>query len=281
MAGQITIPLELRRTLAEGTEGPDVQAVKAMLNLVTKSALDPRQPRYDAATAAAARVFQLQEKLGVDGKVGPRGTYPRLLRAYRYHWQLGYGAGTPPWLKTAYGEIGQAQVVGEAHNPRIVEYLNTCPSLKKAHTETRQVPRLDSKGKPRMKDGKPLLRTVWDTDSPLKADVDETAWCAAFVNWCLRQSGLTGLDNAGAAAAASWLEFGAELTTPRYGAITVIYNASMAQTSLTASGNHVGFLLDGGLGNSVTLLGGNQGRRVKISTFSGWEIKGFRWPVTA
>jgi uncharacterized protein (TIGR02594 family) len=277
----IEIPAELHRSLAARIEGPEVRAVKAMLNVVVGSKLDTESPQFDDKTAAAVKVFQRQQHLGADGMVGRARTYPSLLRLYRLHYRLLTDAAAPLWLRAAYGERGNAEVAGAASNPRIVEYLNTCPALTKAHQKTKEVPVLDRKtGKPRIgKDGKPRQRIVWDTSSPLLASIDETAWCAAFVNWCLKKSGLPGLDSDTAGLAATWLGYGQPLDgTPRYGAITVIYNAAAANSSLTASGYHVGFLVDGGIGNSVTLLGGNQGNQVKLSTFTGWELKGMRWP---
>lgn len=281
-AAPIVIPAELTRAVKLGDEGMEVRALKAMLNVVVRSTLDDASPKFDAPTDSAVRSFQRLEKLGVDGKVGVR-SYPKLLQAYRYHYRLLTDLATPPWLKVAYGEMGQAEVKGAASNARIVEYLNTCPALKNAHTKTKQVPVLDRKtGKPKLgADGKPKTRKVWDTDSPTYAAIDETAWCAAFVNWCLKKSGLTGLDTDSAGLAEAWLDYGTPIEAPRYGVITVIYNPAAADSALTATGNHVGFLIDGGLGDSVTLLGGNQGNQVKLSKFSGWQIKGFVWPVSA
>lgn len=280
-AASIVIPAELTRTVKLGDESMDVRALKAMLNVVVRSTLDSASPKFDAPMETAVRAFQRLQKMGVDGKVGARG-YPKLLQAYRYHYRLLTDLATPPWLKVAHGEMGQAEVKGAESNVRIVEYLNTCVALKSAHTKTKQVTVLDKKtGKPKLgADGKPKTRKVWDTESPTYAEIDETAWCAAFVNWCLKKSGLPGLDNDSAGLAEAWLDYGMPIEAPRYGAITVIYKAA-ADSALTSTGNHVGFLIDGGLGDSVTLLGGNQGNQVKLSKFSGWQIKGFVWPVSA
>lgn len=277
----IVIPAELKRTVKLGDEGMEVRAIKAMLNVVMRMSLDSGAAAFDPPTELAVRAFQRAERLGVDGRVGVR-SYPKLLQAYRHHHRLRNDQSVPPWLRVAYGEMGQAEVKGEASNPRIVEYLGTCPALKRAHTKTKQVPLLDRKtGEPRVgSDGKPKMRKVWDTESPTYADIDETAWCAAFVNWCLKKSGLPGLDTDTAGLAEAWLDYGTSIDVPRYGAIAVIYKAAAASSALTSTGNHVGFVIDGGLGDRVTLLGGNQGNQVKLSTFSGWQIKGFVWPVS-
>ena len=83
-------------------------------------------------------------------------------------------------------------------------------------------------------------------------------------------------ERAGAASRTRW---GAACEA-RPGAIAVIHNAGMARTSLTATGNHVGFLAEQ-TGSNYKLLGGNQSDRVKESSFSrsSWQLKGYRWPA--
>lgn len=282
MSTLIQIPSELKFTIIEPYEGPEVRAIKYMLNTVIRSSLDTESSKFGPKTSEAVRIFQRSERLFVDGKVGIVQTYPALLQAYRYHYKLLTDPGVPAWLKAAYGEFGVKEVSGRQSNHRIIEYLNTCPALTTAYEKTKNVPVLDRKtGKPRLDaKGKPKTRNVWDTDSRKLSEIDETAWCSAFVNWCLKRAGLPGMDSSTVGLAESWLDYGTEISSPRYGAVTVIYNGSMKKTSLTSSGNHVGFLIDGGLGNSVTLLGGNQSNQVKISKFTGWEIKGFIWPIS-
>lgn len=109
----------------------------------------------------------------------------------------------------------------------------------------------------------------------LKAKSDEVAWCASFVNWCLAKAGITGTRSAAAASFASW----GNATSAKYGAITVIYNSAAANSSLSTSGNHVGFLVEETKTHYV-LLGGNQSDSVKVSNFpkTKWKVKGMRWP---
>ena len=57
----------------------------------------------------------------------------------------------PPWLKTAFNEIGITEIKGLANKPRIVEY----------HSQT-----------------------------TLNADNDETPWCSSFMCWCMSQAGI-------------------------------------------------------------------------------------------
>lgn len=60
--------------------------------------------------------------------------------------------------------------------------------------------------------------------------VDETFWCASFVNWCLQASGYVGPKLA--ARAESWKDWGRELKEPVYGAITIVTRKG---------GFHIGF----------------------------------------
>jgi uncharacterized protein (TIGR02594 family) len=109
----------------------------------------------------------------------------------------------------------------------------------------------------------------------LGAQPDEVAWCSSFVNWCLKQAGTKGTRSA---AAASWVDWGQD-APPRRGAIVVIYNAAAANSALSRSGNHVGFLVED-VGWGWKLLGGNQGNMVRESCFSKkkWTLKAIKWP---
>lgn len=71
----------------------------------------------------------------------------------------------PSWFEVALNEIGESEIHGSRHNPRIVEY----------HQST-----------------------------SLKASDDETPWCAAFVNWCLGSAGRAGTDSARARSFLNW-----------------------------------------------------------------------------
>jgi uncharacterized protein (TIGR02594 family) len=97
-----------------------------------------------------------------------------------------------------------------------------------------------------------------------------TAWCAAFVNWCLSEAGSPHL---GYATASSWLMFGTPLAEPVYGCVTI-----MPPMSSTGGGTgHVGFFVKR-TGRITYLLGGNQNDQIKIS---GYKVKpvGYRWPT--
>jgi uncharacterized protein (TIGR02594 family) len=98
-----------------------------------------------------------------------------------------------------------------------------------------------------------------------------TAWCAAFVNWCLSQAGVPHL---GYATAKSWLEFGTPVAHPVYGCITIIKPSS----STGSTTGHVAFFVES-QGSKVVLLGGNQGDAVSQVGFKEKNVLGYRWPT--
>lgn len=98
---------------------------------------------------------------------------------------------------------------------------------------------------------------------------DETAWCAAFANAMLRRAGYAGT---GSLAARSFLTWGEALSEPKLGCITVFKRGNS-----TYQGHVAFFLRD--LGNSVEILGGNQGNAVSVITKSKDDLLGYRWPV--
>lgn len=77
-----------------------------------------------------------------------------------------------------------------------------------------------------------------------------------------------------------WLAWGRALTTPRNGAVTVIYKPHPTVATGSVSGNHVGFLIEETSAH-VRLLGGNQSDQVKYSNFqlSSYKVKSYRWPL--
>lgn len=116
---------------------------------------------------------------------------------------------------------------------------------------------------------------AYHATTTLRASADETPWCSSFVNWALVQANVKGTNSA---AAISWMQWG-KASGALNGAITVIYNSKAANSSLSASGNHVGFLVQETPTHYV-LLGGNQSDSVKVSYFpkSSWILRGYRWP---
>ena len=99
------------------------------------------------------------------------------------------------------------------------------------------------------------------------------AWCAAFVNWCLKEAGAPHLNYA---TAHSWLRFGTEVSFPVYGCIAII----KPQSSTGGGTGHVAFFV-GRKGSNVQLLGGNQSKQVKVSDWNEQRnVVGYRWPTS-
>lgn len=151
--------------------------------------------------------------------------------------------GPTPWLTTAAGEVGQAEKPGPTDNPQISNYLETV-------------------GFP---PGRP----------------DETAWCAAFVCWCLENCGdATAKATAKkhkSSFAAEWMKLPKVLLEPEIGAIGITKPYSTDTTG------HVGFV-KGVQNGKVLLLAGNQRPagspgpdQVCEKEFPRSDFVGFRW----
>lgn len=230
----------MKKTLRFGDKGAEVKALQEQLNIKLELQ-PPLKPDGDFGknTLKALKQFQAINDLGIDGVAGPK-TFKALEHQNDSKKVIAKVAvvveTSNEWMKIAKKEIGQAEISGKKHNPKIIKY----------HSST-----------------------------TLKAKADEVAWCSSFVNWVITAAKLKGTDSA---AAASWVTWG-EKTTAKTGAITIIRNSKAANSSLTTSGNHVGFLVKETATHYV-LLGGNQSDQVKISTFpkSSWTLRGYRWP---
>jgi len=95
------------------------------------------------------------------------------------------------------------------------------------------------------------------------------AWCAAFVNWCLKQAGEPHL---GVATARSWLKYGTTLPEPRYGCIAVIPSPKP-----TAGAGQVAFFL-GIKKGKAELLGGFQSNSAARGCHE--EVIRYCWPTS-
>lgn len=151
--------------------------------------------------------------------------------------------GNAAWLATATTEIGQTETPGPSANPKISEYLSTVGFG--------------------------------------AGQSDETAWCAAFVCWCLENCGdATAKATAKkyrSSFAADWLKLPNTVLEPAPGAIGITKPYSADTTG------HVGFVksfVDG----KVLLLAGNQKRpgstgpdEVCEKNFPRSDFVGFRW----
>src|SRR3954451_18000378 len=106
------------------------------------------------------------------------------------------------WVRlSAYSERGQAEVPGPTSNPRISDYLRSVNS-----------------------------------DQKNDNDVD---WSSAFVNWSLKQVGISGtnsIDNS------SWTNWGKSITEAKPGCIAIFSRPSVGNDSRHIG--HVGFYVE-------------------------------------
>ena len=141
------------------------------------------------------------------------------------------------WMAIAEKEKGVKEVPGVGVNPRVLEYLQAATDL-----------------------------------SRLAESRDETPWCSAFVNWCLKQAGYAGTNSA---AARSWLDWGRAIEVPRRGCIVVFSRGPRF--------GHVGFYLSE-TETDIIVLGGNQDNpQTRISEvnerpYSKSRLLGYRIP---
>lgn len=100
-------------------------------------------------------------------------------------------------------------------------------------------------------------------------DPATAAWCAAFVNATLQQTGVKGTGNYGAA---SFMKFGEPVQQPQRGDIVIT-----SRDGPTGVPSHVGFYDSDGPGGGVRILGGNQGGgQVTVAEFPRAQLVGFR-----
>lgn len=153
---------------------------------------------------------------------------------------------TPPWLACALAEVGVQEVDGKGANQRILDYLAT-------------------------------------TNLPTRMkSSDETAWCSAFVNWCMLRSGIRGTNLANAR---SWLAWGVPQIQPKRGSVVVFSRNSAGPTS-----GHVGFYMGeyevtkGTMWwkkgtRVINVLGGNQQNRVCAAEYPADRLLAIRWTL--
>ncbi|MEI6709089.1 MAG: TIGR02594 family protein [Methylococcales bacterium] len=140
-----------------------------------------------------------------------------------------------PWMEYAFEEIGTKEISGTRDNPRIKEYLASV-HLGHAH--------------------------------------DETPWCSAFANWCMKQADIRGTGKPNARSWLTWGQANACLATPCFGAVTILWRGQRNGWQ-----GHVGFYV-GSWQGKISLLGGNQGNKVSIAEFNPNRVLGYRWPAS-
>lgn len=145
--------------------------------------------------------------------------------------------GDPAWLRAAFSRLGVSEISGAKHEKKVLEMYA-------------------ASGHPEIKN-------------------DETAWCAAYVGWALKQAGL---PNTGSLMARSYAKYGRKLSTsaviPR-GAICVWPRGKPPS-------GHVNFCLSDS-GQFITCIGGNQNNKkgggVTVSKYRKSSLVAAVWPI--
>lgn len=132
-------------------------------------------------------------------------------------------------LEIALKEYGTLEIVGDQDNPQIVAYF--------------------------AKTGNSYIKD------------DETAWCAAFVGYCLEMAGIKSTRKLNAR---SYLDFGTPTSNPTLGDIVVFWRESK-----TSGYGHVAFFIREST-NYVYVLGGNQSDKVCIDRYPKTKVLGYR-----
>lgn len=230
----------MRIPLSYGSQGPDVRELQELLN---KAIPKPRKLCVDGLfgpdTATLLRQYQTRAGLRTDGIAGPKTWHALATNNAPFH------------------SVPVARAVKFRDAPWMAIALEEVGKS--------EIP--GSEHNPRI--------LQYHATTTLKASNDETPWCSAFVNWCLQEAGIKGT---GSATASSWYRWGAP-SGAFPGAITIIQNNFAAKTNLTASGYHVGFLVQDTRFHH-RILGGNQSDQVKITLYpkSSWRLIAYRWP---
>ena len=104
---------------------------------------------------------------------------------------------------------------------------------------------------------------------------DETAWCSAFVNWCVSQTGVRGTNSA---KARDWHDnggWGRPIDEPVKGCIAVLWRERPDHPDRLG---HVGFY-ERAEGDKIFLLGGNQGGAISVAPYPRVRLLSFRMPA--
>lgn len=132
-------------------------------------------------------------------------------------------------LYIAAKEIGTTGINGTAHNKRVLQYFKD-------------------------------IGHSWVKD-------DETAWCAAFVNWVLLQLGRKGT---GLLTARSFLTYGTPTTNPTLGDLVIFWRGAKSGPY-----GHVAFYLSHDK-DYIYVLGGNQSNAVNVARYPQNRLLGYR-----
>jgi len=139
----------------------------------------------------------------------------------------------PTWLEIAFRELvlDVKEIPGSEHSARILEYFQAT-SLK-----------------------------------PYNGD--ETAWCSAGQNWCLRVDGIVGTNLANARSFETW---GVEVA-PRIGALVPMWRVARDSWQ-----GHIAMLL-AWTPNRIQVIGANQGNQWSVKEYDRGRALKYRWPT--
>lgn len=98
-------------------------------------------------------------------------------------------------------------------------------------------------------------------------DDDDVAWCAAFLNWCLKTAGKEYLKSLHAR---DFLTYGQETKTPKLGDIVILWRISPSSIW-----GHAGLYIKE-TATSIYILGGNQSCNVNIQPYPKTQVLGYR-----
>ena len=115
---------------------------------------------------------------------------------------------------------------------------------------------------------KKVALTEYLANGGQRLDPAVTAWCAAFVNATLQQSGQKGTNKLNAR---SYMDWGQAVDAPERGDIAVF-----SRGDPNGWEGHVGFFDGYNEDGTIRVLGGNQGNAVSIQSYSPDRLLGFR-----
>ena len=96
---------------------------------------------------------------------------------------------------------------------------------------------------------------------------DDTAWCAAFLNWVLKKAGM---PHTGSLLARSFLNYGTKTEYPLIGDIVVLWRVSKASVF-----GHVGLFISE-TADTIFMLAGNNNNQVNITEFPKSKLLEYR-----
>ncbi|MBF0097799.1 MAG: TIGR02594 family protein [Magnetococcales bacterium] len=225
-----------------GSNGSDVRQLQQKLNEKPHSLPNlVVDGDFGAKTQQAVMAFQEDQRLTVDGIVGPA-TFKALDLLPTVIEAGGDSGGEKhPWMAIAAGELGvhENSTPGQ-NNARIVAYHQT---------------------------------------TTLKATNDETPWCSSFVNWVLQMAGTSGTNSAAAKSWLTWGKADSQ-PMPGTIVVIQHVQPGQDQATGSSSGFHVAFYVSQD-DTHIRLLGGNQSDQVKYSNFplSHYTVRGMRLPA--